>query len=41
VQNDGALLLWQSAFMTDLIYIVVLVAFFVVGGLYVRFCEKL
>ena len=27
--------------MTDLIYIAVVVAFFVAGELYVRFCEKL
>jgi hypothetical protein len=27
--------------MTDLIYIGITVLFFVVGGLYVRFCEKL
>jgi len=27
--------------MTDLIYIGVIVLFFVVSGLYVRFCEKL
>jgi len=27
--------------MTDLIYIVITVLFFVVSGLYVRFCEKL
>jgi len=27
--------------MTDLIYILVVVLFFVISGLYVRFCEKL
>ena len=28
-------------YMTDLIYIGITVLFFVVSGLYVRFCEKL
>jgi hypothetical protein len=27
--------------MTDLLYVAITVLFFVVGGLYVRFCEKL
>jgi hypothetical protein len=27
--------------MSDLIYVVIVVAFFVVSALYVRFCEKL
>jgi len=27
--------------MNDLIYVAVIVAFFLAGGLYVRFCEKL
>jgi hypothetical protein len=31
----------KSKFMTDLIYILVVVAFFVISGVYVRFCEKL
>ena len=31
----------DGKFMTDLIYIGVVVVFFVVSGLYVRFCEKM
>jgi len=27
--------------MNDLIFVVVVVVFFIIGGLYVRFCEKL
>jgi hypothetical protein len=31
----------EAKIMTDLIYIGVIVLFFLVSGLYVRFCEKL
>jgi hypothetical protein len=31
----------RKTYMTDLIYIGITVLFFVVSGLYVRFCEKL
>jgi len=31
----------QETHMTDVIYVGVIVLFFVVSGLYVRFCEKL
>jgi hypothetical protein len=30
-----------GSFMNDLIFVAVVVAFFILGGLYVRFCEKL
>jgi len=31
----------RSIFMNDLIFIVVMTAFFVLAGLYAKFCEKL
>jgi hypothetical protein len=31
----------DAEFMTDLIYVGIVVAFFVVSGVYVRFCEKM
>jgi hypothetical protein len=31
----------QESFMNDLIFVGIVVVFFVVSGLYVRFCEKL
>jgi len=30
-----------GSFMNDLIFVAVVVVFFIIGGLYVRFCEKL
>jgi len=31
----------ENEFMTDLIFIAVVVVFFVVGGVYIRLCEKM
>ena len=39
--NDDGTFEWKNIIMADLIFIGVIVAFFVLAGLYAGFCEKL
>jgi hypothetical protein len=41
IARMGLGVIQSKTYMTDLIYIGITVLFFVVSGLYVRFCEKL